>query len=121
MNNFGLQLRRNTILLFVEMGRRTSELTVRRSYAVDGRMHLEVPLSLSLSSAAAAEAKSDYGAFNCRKHLRSAAGEKERKREGYVMCAICYGLLPTFPLLSSDKGGRGKEGKEGEGEREGET
>ena len=49
------QFRRNTILLFVEMGRRTSELTVRRSYAVDGRMHLEVPLSLSLplSSAAA--------------------------------------------------------------------
>ena len=80
----------------------------RRSYAVDGRMHLEVPLSLTLKYHSA---KSDYGAFNCRKHLRSAAGEKERKREGYVMCAICYGLLPTFPLLSNDKGEEGKEGE----------
>ena len=62
----------------------------RRSYAVDGRMHLEVPShSLSLSLECGGRSKSDYGAFNCRKHLRSAAGERERKREGYVCYVMC--------------------------------
>ena len=56
-------------------------------------------------------AKSDYGAFNCRKHLRSAAGEKERKREGYVcyvMCVMgCCLLFRYFPATT--KGGRERE------------
>ena len=69
-------------------------------------MHLEVPLLSQVPR----RAKSDYGAFNCRKHLRSAAGGKEGRNGG--LCHVCYGLLPTFPLLSSDdddKGGRGRE------------
>ena len=80
----------------------------RRSYAVDGRMHLEVPLSLSLKYHSA---KSDYGAFNCRKHLRSAAGEKERKREGYVMCAMLW-VVAYFSATFQRQGGRGEGGRE---------
>ena len=77
----------------------------RRSYAVDGRMHLEVPLSLSLKYHSA---KSDYGAFNCRKHLRSAAGEKERKREGYVMCAMLWVVAYFSATFQRQRGKRGR-------------
>ena len=66
-------------------------------------MHLEVPLSLS---SAAAEAKSDYGAFNCRKHLRSAAGGRDGEKEGYVMCVMLWAVAYFSATFQGQRGKR---------------